>query len=163
VTRLALIVLGLSMSSVAIADKQSRSMIAANGWLTAMTDPQAIEPMSYGKKQALAVRVQSDEEPSCKKFKTAKLSTQPEIKELKTCFVKTWNHVAKEAKLELRDLKTKDLDGEQLKWNKTAPKGTTWVGATRAYAGQDLSITMALAADYTVVAVWFVYLENDGE
>jgi hypothetical protein len=77
--------------------------------------------------------------------------------------VATWKFVAKEAKVELEDMKPKELDGDQTKWAKTAPKGTTWVAAYRRYAGQDLTINLALGPDYEVRAVWFVYLENDGE
>ena len=41
--------------------------------------------------------------------------------------------------------------------------GSTWVAGHRRYGGQDLTIDLALGPDFTVLAVWFVYLENDGE
>ena len=159
----ALLVSMVLVSTVAVAGpKQSRSVIAADGWLKSMTDATTIAPMSYDRKKPLAFTVQGDET-ACAKLQIGKAATMPEIKALKACFVATWNNVAKEATLDLVDVKLKDLDGAQLKWNKTAPKGTMWVAGYRRYAGQDLTIRLALAADYSVLAVWFVYLENEGE
>jgi hypothetical protein len=155
----------LVMSTMAFAQPKkapSRSVIAARGWISAMTDPKTIEPMSYSKQRPLEFKVQSDQA-ACAKLTKGKATTQPEIRALKACFVATWNFVAKEAELDVEDLRKVALDGEQLRWAKTAPKGTTWVGATRQYGGQDLSAQLALGPDYTVLAVWFVYLENDGE
>lgn len=172
--KLALIAVVLAASSVAAADRKaenkqreskklpSRSVMAATGWVSAMTDPEAVAPMSYGKKLPLEFTVQSDQE-ACKKLGKGKATTQPAVKALKACFVATWNYVAKEAELVVEDMRPVELDGEQIRWSKKAPKGTTWVEASRRYAGQDLTINLALRRDYTVLAVWFVYLENDGE
>lgn len=159
----AAIVLGMMVCSLATAaPKQSRSVMAADGWLKSMTDATTIAPMSYDKKKPLAFTVQGDAT-ECAKLKSGKATSMAEIKALKACFIATWNHVAKEATLELADMRSKELDGAQIKFGKTAPKGTTWVAAYRRYAGQDLTINLALGPDYTVLAVWFVYLENDGE
>ena len=157
-----LIVSMVLLSGVASAEKQSRSVMAANGWLKSMTDATTIAPMSYDKKTPLAFTVQG-EAAECAKLESGKATTGAEIKALKACFVATWNHVAKEATLELADMRSKELDGAQIKFGKAAPKGTTWVAASRRYAGQDLTISLALGPDYTVLGVWFVYVENDGE
>ena len=150
------------LSAVAIAQpKKSRSQIAADGWLKAMTDATTIAP-SYDKKRPLAFTVQGEGD-ACAKLKSGKATSASAVKALKACFVATWSYVAKEAVVELRDMKSKDLDGDQLRFSKKAPKGTTWVGARRSYAGQDLAVTMALGPDSSVIGVWFVYLENDGE
>jgi hypothetical protein len=143
--------------------KQSRSVIAADGWLKAMTDPSAIEPMSYGKDKPLTFKVQSADVAACKKLRSGKATKGTEVRALKTCFVATWKYVSQDAQLELEDMREKDLDGDQTKWAKTAPKGTTWVAGRWQYAEQDLTINLALGPDFTVLAVWFVYLENDGE
>jgi hypothetical protein len=158
------IVLGVVLSMVAFADskKRSRSVIAAEGWLKSMTDPAAIAPMSYDKTKPLAYTVQSDPH-ECTKLASGKAVKMPEINALKACFVATWRKVAKEATLAFDDMRPKDLDGDQTRWAKTAPKGTTWVAASRRHAGQDLTVNLALGPDYAVLAVWFVYLEHDGE
>jgi hypothetical protein len=142
----------LAMSSVASADKPSKS---AEAWLAGMTT--GTTPVL---KKPLAFSVQSDQ---CPKLTRGKASSAAELAVLKTCFAATWSHVAKEATLVVDDIKLKDLDGDQLRFHKTAPKGTTWVRASRSYAGQDLTVRLALGADRTVLAVWFVYAEHDGE
>lgn len=145
----------LVLSTVAFADKPSRSAAA---WLAAMTGGTTAPAL----KKPLTFSVQSDRS-ECAKLARGKASSAPELALLKACFVATWLHVAKEATLTVEDIKLKDLDGDQLRWNKTAPKGTTWVRASRSYAGQDLTIRLALDKDRTVLAVWFVYAEHDGE
>ncbi len=158
----AVIVFVVMACSVAAAEpKRSRSVIAADGWLKSMTDATTIAPI-HDKKKPLAFTVKGDA-PECAKLATGKATTPAEIKALKACFVATSNNVAKEAVLELADMKAKDLDGSQIKWNKTAPRGTTWVAAYRRYAGQDLTIELAVGPDQSVLAVWFAYVENDGE
>ncbi len=142
----------LVLSSVAFADKPPSS---AETWLVGMTTG-----TTPALKKPVAFSVQSDQ---CPKLARGKASTAAELGKLKACFVATWSYVAKEATLTVDDIKLKDLDGDQLRWNKTAPKGTTWVRASRSYAGQDLSIRIALDKDRTVLAVWFVYAEHDGE
>ncbi len=151
----------LLLTGLAVADPKKSSSAAAERWLVAMTDAAAAAP-AHDRKKPLAFTVQGEGE-ACAKLKTGKVTSAAEIKALKACFVATWNHVAKEAVLELRDLKSKDLDGSQLRFSKQAPKGTTWVGARRSYAGQNLAVTMAVAPSRSVIAVWFVYLESDGE
>lgn len=144
----------LLLASVAVADPKAKP--AAEAWLAAMTGsgaaPALRKPLTYG--------VQSDQ---CPKLTRGKASSAAELATLKACFVATWTHVAKEATLVVEDIKLKALDGEQLRWNKTAPKGTSWVRASRSYAGQDLAVRIAVGPDHAVLAVWFVYTEHDGE
>ncbi len=145
----------IALSSVAIADTPSKS---AEAWVAAMTRGTTAPAL----KKPLAFSVQSDRS-ECAKLARGRASSPPELATLKACFVATWAHVAKEATLVIEDIKLKDLDGDQLRFHKTAPKGTTWVRASRSYAGQDLTIRIALDKDRTVLAVWFVYVEHDGE
>jgi len=145
----------LALSTVAFADKPSK---AGETWLVAMTGSGAVPALE----KPIAFSVQSDRS-ECTKLARGKASTPGDLGKLKACFVATWAHVAKEATLVVDDIKLKDLDGEQLRFHKTAPKGTTWVRAIRSYAGQDLTVRLALDGTRTVLAVWFVYTEHDGE
>lgn len=145
----------LALSTVAFADKPSKS---GETWLVAMTGAGAAPAL----KKPIAFSVKSDRS-ECAKLARGKASTPGDLDKLKACFVATWAHVAKEATLVVDDIKLKDLDGDQLRFHKTAPKGTTWVRGTRSYAGQDLTVRIALDGARTVLAVWFVYTEHDGE
>lgn len=144
----------LLLTSIAGADPKAKP--AAEAWLTAMTTGGAAPAL----KKPLAYTVQSDQ---CPKLARGKASSPAELAPVKACFVATWAHVAKEATLVVEDIKLKALDGDQLRWNKTAPKGTSWVRASRSYAGQDLAVHLAVGPDHAVLAVWFVYSEHDGE
>lgn len=151
--------LAILVALTGIASAESRSITDARGFLKAMTEASA---PAYAAKHPVVYTVKSDQ-PECAKLAAGKASSPAELAALKTCFVATSNHIAKEAVLDARDLKSKDLDGRQLKFSRAAPKGTSWVRATRSYAGQNLEITMAIGADHAVLAVWFTYLESDGE
>ena len=145
----------LALSTVAFADPPSK---VGERWLVAMTGPGAAPALT----KPVAFTVQLDRA-ECATLARGKASARGELDKLKACFVATWAHVAKEATLVVEDIKLKDLDGDQLRFHKTAPKGTTWVRATRSYAGQDLTVRLALDSARTVLAVWFVYTEHDGE
>lgn len=145
----------IAWSTIAFADKPAKT---GETWLVAMTGAGAAPVLA----KPVAYTVQSDRA-ECAKLARGKASTPGQLDKLKACFVATWAHVAKEATLAVEDIKLKDLDGDQLRFHKTAPKGTTWVRATRSYAGQDLTVRIALDRARTVLAVWFVYAEHDGE
>lgn len=163
-TRILLFALLVASPALADKEKQTRSQIAADGWIKAMTDPSTIAP-SYSKTQPLEYSVQSPFK-GCKRFasKETKLTTADDIKALKACFVGTRALVGKTVKPAVYDIKDKEAGLDQSKYLKTAPKGSVLAGAAFNENGvSNLSMTFALGPDYTVLKVWMDYVENDGE
>lgn len=151
-----LVALGLVIAGEAAAAPPA--VTAAETWVKAMTDAKGALPSG----PPLTYTIASELAP-CAKLSTGIAATTAQRTAVKACFVATWAHVAKEAVLDMRALRSKDLDGAQLRYGKQAPKGTVWVRAEREYAGQALRITMAVGADRRVRAVWLGYVEHDGE
>ena len=158
--RVALIMVLIGLPSVALS-APSRAAIAAEGWVKAMIDPKAIEPLGSVDKGKTLNYVADSPEKACEKMPRGTIKSGAGLKALKSCFIATRKRLGKGQEWKIRELAPAKVSGEAAKYLQTAPKGTVIIESTFSEGPMSMDIVVAVLPDFSVPAVWMSWFEPE--